>query len=62
MHKKKDFSKAIVISAVIAVVGYTCASFYMNFHDTTLTASWFAFWAVELAALAGIEINKNKGA
>lgn len=58
MHEKKhDFSKLIVIGAVIATTAYTIASFVFGFHDSSLTAAFFAFWAVELAALAGIKIK-----
>jgi len=55
-----SFSKKIVIAAVIAVLGYTIASFALGFHDSALTASWFAFWTVELVSLAAIKKDKVK--
>lgn len=63
MHRKpKSFSSLIVISAIIAVAGYAVASFMFDFHDAYLTPSWFAFWTVEVWALAGIKKKKiDKG-
>ncbi len=61
--KGKDFSSKVVISAIIAVIGYTVTHLYFSWHDkiipTQLTISWFTFWGVELGALAGIEIKKK---
>jgi len=60
------FSKLIVISAVIAVVLYTVALFAVEVNNPqaqipdALTGAWFAFWSVELAALAGIKITKER--
>lgn len=56
--KDSSFSKKIVIAAVIAVLGYTIASFALGFHDSALTASWFAFWTVELVSLCSIKREK----
>lgn len=58
-------SKIIVAAAVVSVVLYTGAAFVLQFMtqteiSSTLTTCWFAFWAVELAALAGIKITKTK--
>ncbi len=63
-ENKKDFSAQIIIAAVIAVIGYTVAHLFFSWHDkyipAQLTLSWFAFWGVEIAALAGIEVVKRK--
>lgn len=58
-------SNIIVAAAVVSVVLYTVAAFVLQFItqteiSSTLTACWFSFWAVELAALAGIKITKTK--
>lgn len=56
-------SNLVLISAIIAVVGYTAASLYIQ-HNTgtevssTLTERWFRFWTVEIVALAGIKVTK----
>lgn len=68
-HEKKQdgkFSKAIVISAVIAVTVYVVAVFYLEWHNANasipdaLTAAWFGFWTVELVSLASIRKTKVK--
>ncbi len=60
--KKKDFSKSIVVSAIIAIVGYTLIHlFFVWFYrdiPAELTISWFSFWGVELGYLAGIRIKE----
>ena len=61
--KKIKTSNIILISAIIAVIGYTVASLYIQ-HNTgsevssTLTERWFRFWTVEIVALAGIKVTK----
>ncbi len=61
--KKKDFSKLVVVSAIIAIVGYTAIHLYFvwNFRDIPiqLTISWFSFWGLELGYLAGIKIKES---
>ncbi len=61
---KKDFSTKVVISAIIAVVGYTIIHLVFVWYDkyipAQLTISWFSFWGIELGALAGIEVVKKK--
>ncbi len=64
LKNKKDFSKQIIISAVIAVVGYTAVHLFFSWHDkfipAQLTIGWFTFWGTEIAVMAGIEVVKRK--
>ena len=67
MAKKKKIKTATVIlfAAILSNVAYTVAAFVLQFKtsveiSSTLTTCWFAFWAVEVAALAGIKITKTK--
>lgn len=58
-------SKKILICAIIAVVGYVIASFWIQFAtqspiDSTLTYCWFGFWSIEIFAMAGITKSKVK--
>lgn len=58
-------SNVIIAAAVVCIVLYTVAAFVLQFvtgleAPGTLTTCWFSFWAVELAALAGIKITKTK--
>lgn len=58
---KSKFSKKIVIVSIITVLLYTGAVLYFVWHDKfvpdSLTYSFFAMFAVELSALAGIKIK-----
>jgi uncharacterized membrane protein len=63
--KGKKVSNIMLVSIVIAILGYTIASFILQYHTAvemspTLTTCWFSFWGVELVALAGIKISKVK--
>ena len=63
--RKKRVSNIMLVSIVTAIVGYTVASFILQYHtgvemSSTLTTCWFSFWGVELCALAGIKISKVK--
>lgn len=56
-------SNIVLISAIIAVIGYTVASLYIQNNtgvevSSTLTERWFRFWTVEIVALAGIKVTK----
>ena len=58
-------STKFVISAVIAVLVYTAASFIVLFRtgmniDGSLTVAYFSFWTAEIVALASIKNNKTK--
>jgi len=60
------FSTKMVISAVIAIVGYTAALFAVEVNNPAaqipdaLTVAWFAFWTVEIVSLASIRRSKIK--
>lgn len=72
--KKKgaQFADYIVFLSIFAVTAFTVAAFILQFKgmmeiSTTLTTAWFAFWTVEIIALASIrnvkikkEYDKNK--
>jgi len=57
------FSKFIVIFSVLTVLAYTAVALYFTWHDKyipdALTYSFFAMFAVELSALAGIKIKET---
>lgn len=60
---KMNTSTKILISAIIAVISYTVASLYIQYHtgvevSSTLTTLWFSFWTVEIVVLAGIKVSK----
>lgn len=61
----KKVSNIVLAVIVMAVIGYTVASFMLQYHTSTeisptLTTLWFSFWTVEACALAGIKISKVK--
>ena len=63
--KKKKVSNVMLTISVIAIVGYVVASFILQFQtsveiSSTISTLWFAFWTVEIFALAGIKLSKNK--
>lgn len=56
-------SNVMLAIIVIMIVGYVIASFVLQYHTSiemspTITTCWFAFWTVEIVALAGIRISK----
>lgn len=58
-------STKFVISAVIAVLIYTAASFIVLFQtgmniDGSLTVAYFSFWTAEIISLATIKNTKTK--
>ena len=58
-------STKFVISAVLAVLIYTAASFIVLFRtgmniDGSLTVAYFAFWTAEIVSLATIKNTKTK--
>lgn len=62
-RKKIKTSNKVLISTIIAIVGYTIASLCIQYHtgvevSSTLTTLWFSFWTVEIVALTGIKISK----
>lgn len=63
--KKRHFANYIVFLSIFAVTAFTVAAFLLQFSgmleiSSTLTTCWFAFWAVEVVALASIRNNKIK--
>jgi glycopeptide antibiotics resistance protein len=63
--KKRHFADYIVFLSIIAVTGFTVAAFVLQFKglmeiSATLTTCWFAFWTVEIIALASIRNQKTK--
>lgn len=58
-------STKVVIAAIVCNILYTAAAFVLQFVtqleiSPTLTTCWFAFWGVEVGALAGIKICKTR--
>ena len=56
-------SNIMLVIIIIAITIYTVASFWLTLVsgvnvDSTLTASFYAFWGSELALLAGIKTSK----
>lgn len=56
-------SNIMLAVIVIMIVGYVVASFILQYHTSiemspTITTCWFAFWTVEIVALAGIKVSK----
>jgi hypothetical protein len=63
--KKRHFADYIVFISIFAVTGFTVAAFVLQFKglmeiSATLTGCWFAFWTVEIIALASIRNQKTK--
>ena len=63
--KKRHFADYIVFLSIIAVTGFTVAAFVLQFKglmeiSATLTTCWFAFWTVEIIALASIRNQQTK--
>lgn len=63
--KKPKTSTIILVLSIIMVVSYAIVDFVMQFTysfevSPTLTVAWFAFWGVEIVALASIKNTKTK--
>ena len=63
--KKKKVSNIMLITIVIAIVGYVIADFVLQYKtgieiSPTVTTCWFAFWTTEIIALTGIKVSKVK--
>lgn len=61
--KKKKVSNIMLVTIVIAVVGYFIANFILQYRagieiSSTLTTCWFCFWGSEIVALATIRVTK----
>jgi hypothetical protein len=64
-RKKRKVSNVMLITIVVAIVGYVIASFWLQYRtglaiDPTITTCWFGFWTVEIIALTTIKNNKTK--
>ena len=63
-HKNgKRVSNVMLAVIVFSIISYTIASFWLAYStgvsiDSTLTTCFYAFWTVEICALAGIRISK----
>ncbi len=61
---KSKFSKFIVVISILTILAYTATALYFTWYGKyipdSLTYSFFAAFAVELSALAGIRIKENK--
>lgn len=60
---KKHTSTKVVVSAICAIVLFWLSEFFLLYtgnsgYPDMFIRSWFFFWSVELAALAGIKITK----
>ena len=58
-------SNIMLVIIVIAIIGYTVASFLLQYAvgvevSSTLTTCWFSFWGAELVSLAAIKTSKVK--
>ena len=65
MNQKKKVSNIMLVLIIIAIVLYTAATFVLQYFtqveiSPTLTTAWFAFWTVEIVALAAIKTSKVK--
>lgn len=63
--KKRSFADYIVFVSIFMVASFTIAAFVLQFRgmmevSSTLTTCWFAFWTVEIVALAAIRTSKVK--
>lgn len=61
--KRRKVSNVMLVVIVIAIVGYTVASFAIQYFTNmeispTLTTAWFAFWSAEIISLAAIKSSK----
>lgn len=63
--KERKVSNIMLVVIVVAIVGFTVASFALQFItgyeiSSTLITAWFAFWTVEIVSLMTIRVTKNK--
>ena len=63
--KKRKVSNIMLVISVFAIVGYVIANFILQLNtgievSSTISTLWFAFWTVEIFALAGIKVSKTK--
>ena len=65
MKQKRKVSIIMLVLIIVAIVLYTAAAFVLQYYaqveiSPTLTTAWFAFWTVEIVALAAIKTTKVK--
>lgn len=61
--KKIRTSTKVVVAAILAIIFFWLSEFCLLYlgnsgYPDAFIKSWFFFWSVELAALAGIKITK----
>ena len=64
-NQKKKVSNIMLVLICTMIILYTAANFALQYFagievSPTLTTAWFAFWSVELVALAAIKTSKVK--
>ena len=62
---KKKVSNVMLVTIVIAIVGYFIANFILQYRmgveiSSTLTTCWFSFWGCEIVAITTIKVTKVK--
>lgn len=62
---KRKVSNIMLVLICTMIILYTAADFALQYFASvevspTLTTAWFAFWTVELVALAAIKTSKVK--
>ena len=62
---KKKVSNIMLVLICAMIILYTAANFALQYFagvevSPTLTTAWFAFWTVEIVALAAIKTSKVK--
>lgn len=63
--QKRKVSNIMLVLICAMIILYTAADFALQYFvnvevSPTLTTSWFAFWTVEIVALAAIKTSKVK--
>ena len=63
IKQKKHTGTKVVIAAICAIALFWLSEFFLLYtgnsgYPDVFIKSWFFFWSVELAALAGIKITK----
>ena len=63
--QKRKVSNIMLVLICAMIILYTAADFVLQYFagvevSPTLTTAWFAFWTVEIVALAAIKTSKVK--
>lgn len=61
--KRRKVSNVMLVIIVLAIVGYTVASFVLQYLtgtevSPTLTTAWFSFFGAEIISLMSIKVSK----